>query len=230
MRETLPIGVLTYDAKHRKTYDVLCLLKAKGYLNVKVYAVPYHYEKNFQPLFLHRPEVNMDYPTLQDICYSFDYEILKCTEGIAGVNIEKERYLLMCGGALLSKQFIADHVIINSHPGYIPNVRGLDALKWAILEGQPIGVTTHLLGEEIDAGEIIERRLIPVRYEDTFHSVAYRVYETEIDMLVAAIRKLNQPHEFVNGGNYEVHRRMPHRYELRLMESFEKLKSNVPYE
>ena len=30
------IGILTYDVKHRKTYDTLCLLKAKGYDNVNV--------------------------------------------------------------------------------------------------------------------------------------------------------------------------------------------------
>ena len=96
------------------------------------------------------------------------------------------------------------------------------------MDGQPIGVTTHLLGREVDAGEMIERRLIPIRYEDTFHAVAYRVYETEIDMLVAAIEKLNQPREYVKGGDFVIHRRMSHRDELRLMECFEDLKRNVP--
>lgn len=40
---------------------------------------------------------------------------------------------------------IQKYRIINAHPGYIPVVRGLDSLKWAIVEGLPIGVTTHLL-------------------------------------------------------------------------------------
>jgi phosphoribosylglycinamide formyltransferase len=45
------IAVLTYPVKHRKTYDVLSILRANGYTDVKVYAVPFHYQKeqfNFQ--------------------------------------------------------------------------------------------------------------------------------------------------------------------------------------
>ena len=41
------IGVLTYNVPHKKTYDVLCLLKASGYENVKVYAMPMKYKKKY---------------------------------------------------------------------------------------------------------------------------------------------------------------------------------------
>lgn len=72
----------------------------------------------------------------------------------------------------MPKEFVGSYTIINSHPGYIPNCRGLDAFKWAIAENQPIGVTTHLLGKDIDAGKIIERRIIDIYQTDTFHAVA----------------------------------------------------------
>lgn len=74
------------------------------------------------------------------------------------------------------------------HPGYISLARGLDALKWEIYEDLPIGVTTHFIGDEVDAGEIIERKEILVYKNDTFHALARRVYETEVAMLVSSLR------------------------------------------
>lgn len=49
------IAVLTYPVKHRKTYDVLCLLKANGYTDENVYAIPFRYHKTLIPLIRHRP-------------------------------------------------------------------------------------------------------------------------------------------------------------------------------
>lgn len=69
----MQVGVLTYLLKHRKTYDTLCLLKAKGYADVKVYAVPFHYTKTFKPIFQHRPELVMDYPNIKELCAALEY-------------------------------------------------------------------------------------------------------------------------------------------------------------
>ncbi len=91
-------------------------------------------------------------------------------------------------------------------------------------------MTTHLLGEYIDAGEVIERRTIPVYFNDTFHSVAQRVYENEISMLVEAIEKIGEEHETILPGNNPIHGRMPHSYETRLSERFDKIVKNVPIE
>lgn len=55
------IAVLTYPVKHRKTYDVLSLLRANGYTDVKVYAVPFHYYKKHVPIIQHRPEMKFQF-------------------------------------------------------------------------------------------------------------------------------------------------------------------------
>ncbi len=60
----------------------------------------------------------------------------------------------------------------------------------------------------MDAGEIIERCLIDVEQYDTFHSVAQRIYENEIDMLVGAVELADCRHETVIPDN-EPFRRMP---------------------
>ena len=220
------IGVFCYNVPHRKTYDVLCLLKAKGYQEVRVYASPLHYEKKFQPIYSHRPAVPECVPEPRTICVNFGY---KYTEGmIDDFNISTDEILLICGASIIPEKIVKEHTIINAHPGYIPYCRGLDAYKWAIYEGKPIGVTTHLLGKYVDAGEVIERRIIPVYFNDTFHSVAQRVYENEVSMLVEAIEKIDEKHEMILPENYPIHKRMPHTYETRLLERFDKIVKNAP--
>lgn len=227
------VNILTYDVMHKKTYDTVCLLKAYGYSNVKLWAKPFHYEKKFYPLIEHRPSTlfilgSSGIFDVQSVYKNFGYEFNiindydEITEGDGSV-------YLLCGAGIIPQKFIKKNKIINSHPGYIPKVRGLDALKWAIYEGMPIGVTTHFLGDEVDAGEIIERKIVPVYYNDTFHSVAYRQYDMEISMLVNSLTHLTEHHVF-ESGNGEVHRRMLHSYETRLLERFDNLRKSVSIE
>lgn len=226
MVENEKIGVLTYTTKHRKTYDLLCLLKARGYSDVTVYASAFTYQKKYQPTVLHRPEPFDGMPDTQEICRNLQYKY------VAGnrdrFQIEPDRLLLIAGASILPLEFVKNHTIINAHPGYIPNCRGLDAFKWAVLEKQPIGVTTHFLGEDIDAGFVIERKIMEVCRLDTFHTVARRVYETEVTMLVDAVKlcKTQTPF-FVPPGDSIVHKRMPNEVEAMLMNSFEEYKASV---
>lgn len=221
------IGILTYIVPHRKTYDVICLLKAKGYINIRIYAAPLHYVKKFTPLIEHRPQLLPWMPETKMLCKNFQYEYY---EGrLEEIAIDEDEVLLICGAGILSQNFIEKHIIINAHPGYIPNCRGLDAYKWAILEGEPIGVTSHILGEYVDAGEVIERRKLAVNDNDTFHSVAMRVYENEVSMLVEGIEKLNEKHQYIEPYETIVHKRMPHSLEKKLFVKFEEYKKRFGY-
>ena len=116
---------------------------------------------------------------------------------------------------------------MNAHPGYIPLARGLDALKWAVLEGLPVGATTHFLGNEVDAGEVIERRELEIRSSESFFELGMRVYRTEVDMLVRALEKLDEPHEFIASGGTILHRRMPRDLELEMLREYESIVSEV---
>jgi phosphoribosylglycinamide formyltransferase-1 len=117
---------------------------------------------------------------------------------------------------------------INAHPGYLPIVRGLDALKWAIYRGVPIGVTIHRTSDIIDEGEIISRHIVPLYYEDTFHSLAYRLYNTEIEMLVNAINTENSIEADWDEITGPLHLRMPPYKERIMLERFEKWRKKSP--
>lgn len=215
------IHVLTYNTPHRKTYDTLCLLKARGYTDVSVWATPMSYVKKYTPIVLHRPAyVPVDSQAyITKLGYSYN-EIHDYSEIVTPA---EDDVFLLCGARIMSAGFLAARTVINSHSGYIPDVRGLDSYKWAVYLGLPIGVTTHIVGEEVDAGEIIDRRKIVVGKNDTFHTVAQRVYETEVCMLVDAIERIYCQHESIHSKT-ELFKRMPNVLEEKLYQKFEQYK------
>lgn len=97
---------------------------------------------------------------------------------------------IVAGARILSADVIDTFGIgiINLHPGLIPEVRGLDAMLWAIHDDQPQGVTAHLIDKYVDAGNILERRRIPLHRDDTAFDLQERLYEMQLDMLEPAVR------------------------------------------
>jgi phosphoribosylglycinamide formyltransferase-1 len=216
------IYVLTYNIAHRKTFDTLSLLKALGYTNVTVITCPMSYKKTFKPLIAHRPPTvhDIDTATLsKNLCY--DCVALNSIDELLEERFNKisNGVILIAGAGFIPTSVIQKSRIINSHPGYLPEVRGLDAFKWAIYEGLPIGVTTHLLGLEVDGGTLIDRILLKKEPCDTFHLLAYRVYEHEIKMLVDAVELYNEAHEKLKIGSI-VRKRMSNDRERLLEEKF----------
>lgn len=229
------IGIITYNVSHRKTQDLVYRLILQGYSDLFLVVIPWIERENHIPIFKHRPSNPI--PIMVDkLCEFLNLEYAKVNE-IEQLLIKKQfKHILIGGAGLLPDNLVKKFKIINAHPGYLPNVKGLDALKWAIHEGQPIGVTTHYISEKPDEGQLIERRIIPVFFEDTFHSVANRVYETEIEMLVNAIQLIENNEatlENLADDKYKIHRRMPNYLEHQMMYMFdnlrEKSKSYINY-
>jgi phosphoribosylglycinamide formyltransferase-1 len=224
------IAIITYDTPHRKTQDLVAKLILNGYRELHLVVLPWMERKNFQPIFRHRPAKVSDID-IESLCYRFGMTFSRVGPGgmndlLSGKSFD---HVLIAGAGLLPQEVTGTHRIINAHPGYLPNVRGLDALKWSIYHGQPLGVTTHYISDKADEGQLIERRIIPVYFEDTFHSVAWRVYETEIEMLVSSISQVENKlatYEPLDDRRYVANKRMPHSYEMIMMSRFEEMRRN----
>jgi len=127
--------------------------------------------------------------------------------------------IVVIGGAgILPSDFVKNNTVINSHCGWLPEVRGLDALKWAIYYDQPIGCTTHIVDAECDKGLMIERKEVELKPTDSLFSIAMKQYELEINMLVDCVihKKWRDAKPFVEPAN-ESNRRMKHATELQMM-------------
>lgn len=228
------IAVISYNTPHRKTQDVLNGFKAKGYKNIKVFALPFVQRENpFKPIYQHRPSKAIQVE-LNDFCQNFNYDFELTTADTLNnqLNDFKADYVIIAGAGLLPDELVENHKIINTHPGFLPLTRGLDSLKWAITKGVEIGVTTHFVDMEADAGFLIEQQYIPIFANDTFHAVAYRQYETEIEMLVNSIELIPTLSEFksLSSNEFDATRRMPKAIEENLMQAFEAYKEKYKRE
>ena len=232
------IYLLTYDRPHRKTQDLLYLFKLSG-ANLHVLITPWVERKNFVALFKVKPDPWPWYPS--EICEKLGYKYSKISselrvgadkfdekKGLLGENSEFSCVLdsdlcgeivVIAGAGILGESFVKSNTVLNSHCGWLPKVRGLDALKWAIYYGHEIGVTTHVVDETCDGGLLIEQKEVPLYPQDNIYSIAMRQYEMEISMLVDAVvsKKYENTTEFGVPG-YDPKRRMKHRTELQMAE------------
>ncbi len=212
--------VLTYNHPHKKTQDLLFKLKLYNYKKITVVSTPWVERKNFIPLFPHRLGNAFDiYPDVLTEKLGMEYIELDSLDNFPTLN--EEDYVLIGGAGIIKKELADTKKIINSHPAYLPYVRGLDSMKWAIYNDKPLGVTSHIISEEADQGWLIKRTKVPLYEWDTFHSVAMRQYEIEIDLLASAVNDLKEASlESLAVEGVEVHRRMPHRIEEEMIKQF----------
>lgn len=225
--------LLTYDAPHRKTQDVAFRLMASGN-PFRVVAVPWEERKPRRPLYAHRPsELTWPCDAIGDPVDFFRtlgirYDVCKkgwLFEYLLGVDPS----LIVLGGAgILPAEIVNGFRVLNVHPGLLPECRGLDILKWSVMEGLRVGVTAHLVDEHADLGWRICDKVVPVYDSDTFHSFAMRQYEMEVGMIPEAIRllgdktsdRLTRIHEL----GTKSRRRMPRSIERGLLVAFEAYK------
>ena len=64
--------------------------------------------------------------------------------------------------------------MLNSHPGLLPEVRGSASVAWSIYHDVPIGSTCHFIDPDIDTGDIVAKRVIPVHRGDTYELLCWK--------------------------------------------------------
>src|SRR6476620_1182320 len=70
--------------------------------------------------------------------------------------------------------------IVNIHPSLLPKFPGLEAWKQALTANEKwTGITVHYVDEQIDHGDVIAQRKVPVMSDDTAESLHARIQEVE---------------------------------------------------
>lgn len=214
----MKVALLTQPVPHKKIFDVLCLPKTKGYEEVDVLASLMTYAKKSRPAVAYRPGMGRSAPSTEGACWAFGYgyrEISSYDEA-DGADIR-----LVCGAGIIPPgvRGRAPHRVVSF---------GLHSLRTRSRRPQvgrprrrPVGVTTRFLGDRIDAGEIVERRELELRAKESFFELGMRIYSTEVSMLVNALEKLDEPHEYVPSGNTVKNRRMLRELERKMQRRYE---------
>ena len=83
--------------------------------------------------------------------------------------------------------------MINVHPSLLPKYKGLNAVEQAMEAGEEYtGCTVHYVNEELDGGEIILQKEVPILPEDTVESLTKAIQRMEYGILPAAIEHVKQ--------------------------------------
>ena len=192
MIQGLPVAVFAYNFPHKKTQDFLFILKVLGAdvrlvlaadpVNLKI--PPHSIRTKIRHIGLLHPKEIAD-------AFGLPYKVVRHNSAeVPSLVSEVGATIGVIAGARILKPYVINAFklgVVNFHPGFIPEARGLDAVLWSILEGVPLGATAHLIDEHIDAGTLLVKRKIPLYCDDTILDLTERVYETQLEMLGEAL-------------------------------------------
>ena len=189
--------VFSYDFPHFKTQEILYRLLTEGYKIRYVIASPWKKLNIPHSILRDRPYyTGLIHP--QKICQRFNIPY-KCfdhnsNEAIKYIKNLPVDYGIIASARILSKNIISlfDKGIINIHPGILPEIRGLETLKWSILLNQPIGNTVHLLGNKIDGGRLINKEVLKLNPDDSMIDISLRLFMIQPEILIKSLKVLHK--------------------------------------
>jgi len=214
--------IFAYDFPHKKTVDFIFHSLVKGYKVEAIIAAPPVKlnipKSSIRSKLRHEPSYHP-----KDVADRFNLPYLVSPHN----SLETELFLadlkpdvgLIGGARILKPQIIKQFSkgIINFHPGLIPEARGLDALFWSIINNVDLGVTSHLIDERIDAGQILEVKKIPLNLDDTLFDLSERLYEIQIAMIDMAIKNTIENNvKEIDYSNTQYNGKMPSDLELKV--------------
>lgn len=190
------IAVFAYNFPHKKTQDFLVRLHLEN-ARVRLVLAADPVKLDIPPPSI-RTKLHSDggllHPKKVAERFGWRYEVVEHNSSRSEALIKEERIdaAIIAGARVLKASVIATVPlgIINFHPGMLPEVRGLDAMQWALHEGHPLGVTAHIIDHRVDAGVVLLRRKIKLCRHDTVFDVSHRLVDIQSDMLPEALNLL----------------------------------------
>jgi methionyl-tRNA formyltransferase len=89
---------------------------------------------------------------------------------------------------------------VNYHTSLLPKYRGRQPLFWALLNDEKeVGISVHVMNEQIDGGAIISQQHIPVDIKDSLHSLYLKTLNFGPQLLAEAMDRIDKnPQEIGN--------------------------------
>lgn len=106
--------------------------------------------------------------------------------------INDDKIIILAGSGIVDKAFLstAGDYCINGHPAWLPGYRGVDVVDWALLDGKKVGVSSHFVTQNVDAGSIIVRKHVPMKKNELYADFRERVNEYQAEVVVEAVMKI----------------------------------------
>lgn len=182
--------LFTYDFPHLKSAMILKELIEKDNLPDLVIAAPseqlnvYEIEKKsfLDPGLVMRNSV-------RDLASKLGITYLVAKHNSAETEVflnELRPTLGIVGGARILPEHVIDKFsigVLNAHPGLIPQNRGLYTFHYAILRRLPQAVTLHLIDRNVDAGKILNTKIVQIDKNESAACVNKSMLEMQVKML-----------------------------------------------
>jgi methionyl-tRNA formyltransferase len=104
-----------------------------------------------------------------------------------------EAIVVVAYGLILPPEVLAlpPHGCINVHASLLPRHRGAAPIAWAILAGdEETGVTTMLMDEGLDTGDILRQRAVPIGRRETAIDLGERLARVGAELIVETLEGL----------------------------------------
>jgi len=108
--------------------------------------------------------------------------------------------LIVLGGARILKRPILERAkvaVLNAHPGLLPSYRGNDVVAWALHNGDPVGVTVHVVDAGIDTGPIVMTQELPVAKGESVNELKRKAEDLAATMMSQVVRDVMERGEIV---------------------------------
>lgn len=182
-----------YDFPHYKSSQGLMALKANGFYNVTCVAAPF-VKLNIKKSPTRIAPIFQSLPQPRYLCENLDYKYYTWPhEKIDADFLRNFDAGIVLGARILPKHLTKELPIINMHPGLIPFNRNLDNVKNAILFDIPQVVTTHIIDERVDMGQILQKTLINIYQDDTLLDIQIRMQAQEIYEMIRVLKEFDIP-------------------------------------
>jgi hypothetical protein len=137
---------------------------------------------------------------LEDVCQRtstpvFPVPSLNGTDTLSMLDELRPALILLGGVGIVSAEVIdrASLGVLNAHPGIVPDYRGNYVVRWALLAGDPIGITVHLVDTGIDTGMVLSINQVSLQQTRSLVQVEAYMDQLRAQYLATAAR------EFLDG-------------------------------
>ncbi|MDI7259444.1 MAG: methionyl-tRNA formyltransferase [Thermodesulfobacteriota bacterium] len=108
-------------------------------------------------------------------------------------NLNPDLFVVVAFGQILPKPLLETPRFgaVNLHASLLPKYRGAAPIAWAILKGEKVtGVTTILMDEGMDTGDILMQAEIPIEEEDTAETLQEKLSSSGAQLLTETIERM----------------------------------------
>lgn len=129
-------------------------------------AADYNKLKTIQPVYVNKPDV------INEI-----------------ISLEPDAFIVASYGQILNKKLLEKvSYPIGVHPSLLPKYRGASPVSRAILNGEELtGVTIFMINEEMDAGNIIEKKVTEIMPQDNALELTEKLSRLGADLLLKVL-------------------------------------------